>query len=244
MPRRSIPALVLSALLLPMSALAGSVYLNGVRIDGVTNQKFEKVASVRIDEKGNVYIDAPAYAVKLVNAPAAPAPAPVATAPALAPAPAPVAPAAPPPAPAVAAPAPAPAVATPAPAPAPVDTAPPRITRRYWLVTEQPAVGMAEYDIDLYVNSRWVRKLRSAEDQVITEITHLLQPGKNAVLMMAHKVASGSRRSESPQHVFKVIIGEGNEGGGNVMIDNPLIRYQRTAAETEDQSEEFTLTTR
>ncbi|OJT26484.1 hypothetical protein BO221_00070 [Archangium sp. Cb G35] len=240
MPRRSIPALVLSALLLPVSALAGSVFLNGVRIDGVTNQKFEKVASVRIDDKGNVHIDAPAYAVKLVNAPAAPAP--VAAAPA--PAPAPVAPATPPPAPATAAPAPAPAVAAPAPAPAPVDTAPARITRRYWLVTEQPVVGMAEYDVDLYVNSRWVRKLRSAEDQVIAEITRELQPGKNTLLMIARKVAAGSRRSESPQHVFKVIIGEGNEGGGNVMIDNPLIRYQRTAAETEDLSEEFTLITR
>ncbi|HYO73773.1 MAG TPA: hypothetical protein VEU33_47680 [Archangium sp.] len=246
MPRRFIPAFVLSALLLPFSAFAGSVFLNGVRIDGVTNQKFEKVASVRIDDKGNVYIDAPAYAVKLVNAPAAPAPAPVAAAPAPAPAPDPVAPApAPAPAPvAPAAPAPAPAVATPAPAPAPVDTAPARITRRYWLVTEQSAVGMSEYDIDLYVNSRWVRKLRNGEEQVITELTRELQPGKNTVLMMARKVAAGSRRSESPQHVFKVIIGEGNEGGGNVMIDNPLIRYQRTAAETEDQSEEFTLITR
>lgn len=237
MPRHSIPALVLSALLLPLSALAGSVFLNGVRIDGVTNQKFEKVASVRIDDKGNVYIDAPAYAVKLVNAPPAPAPAPAVAAPAPAPppAPAPVAPAAP---------APAPVVAAPAPAPAPVDTAPARITRRYWLVTEQSAVGMSEYDIDLYVNSRWVRKLRNGEDQVISEITRELQPGKNTVLMIAHKVAGGSRRSESPQHVFKVIIGEGNEGGGNVMIDNPLIRFQRTAAETEGLSEEFTLTTR
>jgi len=239
MPRHSIPALVLSALLLPLSALAGSVFLNGVRIDGVTNQKFEKVASVRIDDQGNVYIDAPAYAVKLVNAPPAPAPAPAVAAPAPAPvptpAPAPVAPAAP---------APAPVVAAPAPAPAPVDPAPARITRRYWLVTEQSAVGMPEYDIDLYVNSRWVRKLRNGEDQVISEITRELQPGKNTVLMIAHKVAGGSRRSESPQHVFKVIIGEGNEGGGNVMIDNPLIRFQRTAAETEDLSEEFTLTTR
>ncbi len=242
MPRCSIPALVLSVLLLPVSAFAGSVFLNGVPIDGVTNQKFEKVSSVRIDDKGNVHIDAPAYAVKLVNAPPAPASAPVAKAPA--PAPAPVAPAAPVPAPAVAAPAPAPAVAAPAPAPAPVDSAPARITRRYWLVTEQSAVGMSEYDIDLYVNSRWVRKLRNGEDQVIAEITRELQPGKNTVLMMAHKVAGGSRRSESPQHVFKVIIGEGNEGGGNVMIDKPLIRFQRTAAETEDQSEEFTLTTR
>ncbi|MFY0523742.1 hypothetical protein ACN28I_11370 [Archangium gephyra] len=166
MPRRSIPALILSALLLPVSALAGSVFLNGVRIDGVTNQKFEKVGSVRIDDKGNVYIDAPAYAVKLVNAPPAPAPAPAVAAPAPAPTPAPApAPVAP------AAPAPAPAVAAPAPAPAPVYTAPARITRRYWLVTEQSAVGMSEYDIDLYVNSRWVRKLRNGEEQVISEIT-------------------------------------------------------------------------
>ncbi|QRK07562.1 hypothetical protein JQX13_47450 [Archangium violaceum] len=227
--RRVIPALALTALL-PVSALAGSVYLNGVRIDGVSNQKFEKVTAVRIDEQGNVHIEAPAYAVKVVNAPP-PAPVPAK--------PAPVTPAP------VASPAPAP-VATPAPAraPAPVATAPARITRRYWLATEQSAPGMTEYDIDLFINSRWVRKLRNGEEQVITELTRYLQPGKNTVTMMAHKVAAGSRRSESPQHVFKVIIGEGNEGGGNVMIDNPLIRFQRTAAETEDMSEEFTLTTR
>lgn len=212
--------LALSLVLLPASALAGSVFLNGVRIDGVTNQKFEKVTSVRIDEQGNVHIDAPAYAVKVVDTPSpAPAPAPAAT-----------------PAPAVAAP--------PAPAPAPVATAPARITRRYWLATEQSVPGMTEYDIDLYINSKWVRKLRNGEQQVIQEITRYLQPGNNTVLLMAHKVASGSRRSEAPEHVFKVILGEGNEGGGTVMIDNPLIRFQRTAAEGEDVSEEFTLTTR
>ena len=230
MPRHSIPALVLSA-------LAGSVFLNGVRIDGVTNQKFEKVASVRIDDQGNVYIDAPAYAVKLVNAPPAPAPAPAMAAPA----PAPVLPPAPAP---VAPPAPAPAVAAPAPAPAPVDTAPARISKRYWLTTEQSVPGMTGYDIDLYINSQWVRKLRNGEEQVITEVTRHLQPGANTVLLMARKVAADTRRSESPQHVFKVILGEGNEGGGTVMIDNPLIRFQRTAAEAEDVSEEFTLSTR
>ncbi|WP_257459041.1 hypothetical protein [Archangium lipolyticum] len=234
--RRSTLALAL-AVLLPASALAGSVYLNGVRIDGVTNQKFDKPTSVRIDEKGDVYIEAPGYAVKLVNAP------PSTPAPAAAPPPATA------PAPAASAKAPAPATApaaTPAPASpvTPADTAPARITRRYWLATEQSVPGMTEYDIDLYINSRWVRKLRNNEDQVITEITRSLLPGKNTVLLMAHKVAGSSRRSQSAQHVFKVIIGEGNEGGGNVMIDNPLIRFQRTAADGEDVSEEFTLTTR
>jgi hypothetical protein len=231
--RRSILALCLA--LLPTSALAGSVYLNGVLIDGVTNQSFVKVSSVRIDGQGNVHIDAPAYAVKVANAPApAPAPAPVA-------APAPAAAPAPTPAPVATAPAPAPAVA---PAPAPVATAPARISKRYWLTTEQSVPGMTGYDIDLYINSQWVRKLRNGEEQVITEVTRHLQPGANTVLLMARKVAADTRRSESPQHVFKVILGEGNEGGGTVMIDNPLIRFQRTAAEAEDVSEEFTLSTR
>ncbi|MFP2907219.1 hypothetical protein ACLESD_19650, partial [Pyxidicoccus sp. 3LFB2] len=65
--------------LLPTGALAGSVYLNGVKIDGVTNQKFEK-ATVRIDEAGNVFIDAPGYAARVTTvtptAPAAPTPPP------------------------------------------------------------------------------------------------------------------------------------------------------------------------
>lgn len=230
MHRLKLPAalFVLTSLMAPAMALAASVYLNGVRIDGVTNQKFEK-ATVRIDEKGDVHIHAPGYAVRVETAPA------------------PVAPVAPPPAPAAAAPAPAapPAAAAPAaPSPAPAPEAPPTLTRRYWLVTEQSVPGMAEYDIDLYINSRWIRKLRNNEEQIITEITRHLQPGKNTVLFSAHKVVVGSPKSYSPQHYFKVIIGEGNVGGDNVMIDNPIIRFQRTAADTKNVSEEFTLTTR
>jgi hypothetical protein len=227
---------VLAAVLAPASALAATVYLNGVRLDGVTNQKFEK-ATVRIDEFGNVLIEAPGYAARVMSAPPAPA-APAATpqpGPAATPAPAtaPAAPAQPPQAAAPAAPA----------APA-AEEVPDRITRRYWLVTEQNVPGMTEYEIDVYVNSKWIRKLRNNEEQVVLEVTRHLQPGKNTVLFTAHKTAVDSRRSLSASHVFKVIIGEGNVGGDNVMIDNKLVQFQRTAADTQDVSEEFTLTTR
>ena len=235
--------------LAPAGALAASVYLNGVKIDGVTNTKFEK-ATVRIDEAGNVFIDAPGYAARVTTvAPPAPAAAPVATAP-TAPATAPVAP---PPASAPVAPPPAAAVpvaGTPAPNSATVPAvatapgAPTHITQRYWLVTEQPVPGMAEYDIDVFVNSTWLRKLRGNEDQVVMDITRHLQPGANNVTLIARKNVAGTRRSNSPQHVFRVIIGEGNEGGGNVMIDNPLIRFHKTAADTQDATQEYTLTTR
>lgn len=227
------PALVLASALLPAMAFAGSVYLNGVRIDGVTNQTFEK-ATVRIDEFGNVLIEAPGYAARVVSAPP---PATSTQAPAH-------------PATSTQAPAPAEAPAPPQ-ATAPVVTEKPaeeeepaRITRRYWLVTEQSVPGMTEYDIDVYVNSKWVRKLRNNEDQVVTELTRHLLPGQNTILFTARKAVGSTRRSLSPSHVFKVIIGEGNMGGGNLMIDNPLVRFQRTAADTQDVSEEFTLTTR
>jgi hypothetical protein len=221
-------ALLLAAALMPASVLASSVYLNGVKIDGVTNQKFEK-ATVRIDEKGDVLIDAPAYSVRVVSQPAA------------TPAPATPTPPASTPAPATQAPATAPAASA---APSTEDV-PERMTRRYWLVTEQSTPGMTDYDIDIYVNSKWIKKLRNNEEQVVSEITRHLQPGKNTVLLSAHKLATGdSRRSASPSNYFKVIVGEGNVGGDNVMIDTPLIRFQRTAADTQDVSEEFTLTTR
>lgn len=217
----------LAVMMAPVTALAASVYLNGVRIDGVTNQKFEK-ATVRIDEKGDVHINAPGYAVRVETA-SAPQAAPVT----------------PPPVPAAPAPAaPAPATAAPAASAPAAPDAPPTLTRRYWLVTEQAVPGMSEYDIDLYINSKWIRKLRNNEEQIITEITRHLQPGKNTVLLSPHKVVVGDRKSYSPQHYFKVIIGEGNVGGDNVMIDNPIIKFQRTAADTKDVSEEFILTTR
>jgi hypothetical protein len=219
----------------PLTSLAGSVYLNGVLIDGVTNQKFEK-ATVRIDESGNIHIEAPGYAARVTTTTTPPAtpPSPASPAPAAAANGSATSPQAPP--------APVPQDAAPAPAAKPA--APARITQRYFLVTEQTVPGMAEYDIDVYVNSTWLRKLRGNEDQVVADITRHLKPGDNVVTLMAKKTSSGPRRSDSPKHVFRVIIGEGNEGGGNVMIDNPLIRFQTTAAETQDATQEFTLTTR
>lgn len=47
-------------------ALATDVYVNGTNIEGLTNHAFQKV-NVRIDEKGDVHIDAPGYQVKRVT---------------------------------------------------------------------------------------------------------------------------------------------------------------------------------
>lgn len=58
--------LFLAIALVAVSAPAADVYVNGTNVEGLTGQTFEKV-NVRIDEKGDVYIDAPGYTVKRVT---------------------------------------------------------------------------------------------------------------------------------------------------------------------------------
>jgi hypothetical protein len=133
----------------------------------------------------------------------------------------------------------------PAPTPAPAATpAPTRITKRYWLVSQQSVPGMTEFDIDVYINAKWLMTLRNSSDQEVLDITRQLVPGRNTVTFEAKKLATGPRKSFSVEHAFTVVVGEGNEGGDNVMIDNPLVTFKRTAADTESVSKEFSFNTR
>ena len=103
---------------------------------------------------------------------------------------------------------------------------------------------MTDFDIDVYVNSKWIRKLKNHEEQIYTEVTKYLTPGKNTVLLAAKKIPGTSRSSYSPSHTFRVIVGEGNIGGDNVMIDRPVVDWKVSAADEDDASKEFTFTTR
>jgi hypothetical protein len=193
-------------LLLPLLA---SIFLNGVNIDGVRSQSFEKCKTVRIDDKGHVHLDCPAYQVE-----------------------------APPGQPTQ------PGASGGTPAAAAAAAAPAAITKRYWLVTETTEAGAAQYDIDVFVNSKWVRKVKAADSQVVMEITKLLSPGANKVLFAATKHMEAGRKSSAASAFVKVIVGEGDSSGGQVMIDNSLFEYRRTAAETENVNDEYTITAR
>ncbi len=196
----SLAALVgVPLLLLAPAVWAADVFINGTPVDGLANQKFEKV-NVQLDDKGNVHIDAPGYTVKRVTV---------------------------------------------APDPGTV-TSEGLISKRYFVVTEQSPLGATEYDVDFYLNGKLVRTMKSGDDQLINEITKQLKPGKNQVLLAAKKKVSNpdSPRSTSKAHVFRVIIGEGKSTPEQVVIEKPIITFTRTAAEQNDITQEFTLTTR
>ena len=200
---------------LPMLPLLASIFLNGVNIDGVRGQTFEKCRTVRVDDRGDVHLDCPGYQVEGAAAAPGAKGAPAAAAPAAQPA-----------------------------APAAAPATPGVITKRYFLVTEQNEQGAAQYDLDLFINSKWVRKFRAGEDQVVMELTKLLQPGTNKLIFAATKHLESGRRSASPSTFIRVVVGEGESGGGNVMIDNPLLECKRTAAEIDNVNEEFTIQAR
>ncbi|MFO0598603.1 MAG: hypothetical protein U0228_25070 [Myxococcaceae bacterium] len=186
-------ALLLVAIAVPV--FAAEVYVNGVNVDGLTNHTFEKV-TVRLDEKGNVQIDAPGYSVKKVN----------------------------------------------------IGPEKPEgvITARYFLVTEQSPPGMTEYEIDLFLNGKFFRTLKNGEEQLVTDITKSLKPGKNQVIVQAKKRYADPMvpKSSSRNHVFRVIIGEGASVQDQVTIEKQVVTFTRTAADTNDTTQEFTFNTR
>ncbi len=180
-------------------ARAADVYVNGVNVDGLANQQFDKV-NVRLDDKGNVHIDAPGYSVKRVTVgPTAESVREEGV-----------------------------------------------ISKKYFLVTESNPQGAAEYEVDFFLNGKFIRTIRSADEQLISEITKQLKPGKNQVILQAKKKLANpdEPKSTSKAHVFRVILGEGKSTAEQVVIEKPLITFTRTAADQNDLTQEFTLTTR
>lgn len=193
--------LTMAVVLAASPAYAAKVFLNGVPVDGLANQKFTN-ATVSLDADGNVHIDAPGIEVKAMTVGGDTAK---------------------------------PASATAA--------APAKPAKHYFLVPQQVAQGMAGYDVDVWVNGQYITKFRNDEQPNPLEVTKYCVGGNNKVTFTAHK-SKGERKSFSPSHTTTVMVGEGMAGGDQVVIDNPLLTFKRTAADTDDVTEEFTFTAR
>ncbi|MDI7266888.1 MAG: hypothetical protein QME96_02710 [Myxococcota bacterium] len=235
------------------AARAGKVFINGVEVTGIANQRFENV-TVRFDAQGNIHVDAPGYRVQLLDgtgrggAPPAPT-TPVysdsgrviytepssfnrpltattsTTVATVAPAP-PTAPAAP--AQAVVAPPPAPQRSGPAP------------TKRYFLITQGSGGAAVAETIRVNINGLLAREIDSAGTQVIVDVTDRINLGPNSVTIMSTKKPGYAPGSSSS--TFQVIVGEGRvEAGGRVVIDVPVVTYTRTAADAAAESRTYTL---
>jgi hypothetical protein len=98
-----------------------------------------------------------------------------------------------------------------------------------------------QYDVDVFVNGAFVKKVRSTEDPTVLEITRWIEPGANQVRMVAVKNIPEQRASMSPADTMDILVGAGNLGGATVNIERVLATFTRTAAETDPVTEEFSV---
>jgi len=115
------------------------------------------------------------------------------------------------------------------------------ISKHYWLAAERRQGKGAGYDVDLFVNDKWVRKVKSSEDQIVTEITDALNPGTNSLKIVAQK---SKTVQGDPGGTLSLIIGEGISGNNSLVIERPIVEYKRTAEETEPFVNEYTMEAR
>jgi hypothetical protein len=112
------------------------------------------------------------------------------------------------------------------------------IEKRYWLISKQPRTGMAQYEVDVFLNGKLVKRVRSADDPVVLEITKHVKPGDNRVQLVARKAMGDRRLSSSPTDTLEIVLGEGTVSGGTISITRPVVQYTRTAQETRSYSDE------
>jgi hypothetical protein len=222
---RQLGTLIAAAVACVAAPAWAAVYLNGVNIDGVTGQRFDN-CTVVIDDRGNVRIEAKGYAVKVDGADSGASSGTQGGA--------------------GSAPATPPTTGLPPNGYGPPTSGPGygRLTRRYFLVAEQSVEGGAQYEIDVFVNAQWIRKITGTEGALPIEVTKYFRPGQNRVFLAAKKAIIGDRRYYTRDVWMKVVIGEGNVGGDHVMIDAPLVVMTRTAADLDDRNEEFVVEAR
>lgn len=137
----------------------------------------------------------------------------------------------------------APGAAPPTP-PKPATPALEPVTKQYFLVSDMSTPAHAQFDVDIFINQVWVKRINATDDQVIVDISKHLHKGKNTIHFTATKNIKEGRKSVSPSHYLKLHVGEGSVSGNNVMIDNPLIEYTRTAAEAGTFDDDLVITGR
>lgn len=206
---RCVAALGLVTLLAGV-AQAGQASINGVSIgrielsvEGLEGQRFEKCSVVRIESGGHLRIECPGYDLRPEgrqgrsrnDGPAETRRTGRTADPAAA------APADPPPGPAAAA----------------ARPAAPRLAQRYWFIAHPSEPGTFPYDVELYVNGRFVRRFRSEESTTELELTSKLVPGVNKLLL----APSRNQRSLRPGQSFAFVVrsGETASASPDALVD-------------------------
>ncbi|MBU49234.1 MAG: hypothetical protein CL920_11105 [Deltaproteobacteria bacterium] len=148
---------LLCVVLLPVASFARNIYLNGVRINGITNQTFTNV-KVKVDAKGDVYIYGSQYKVQKKGAKTPPPPPTTPT-----------------------------KTGTVAKKVTPPVTLLPRPSKKYVAVVQRSGTKASGYSLKIIVNGKVARKVSLLAPQDVFDLTPYVKKGVNKVAIEAYK---------------------------------------------------------
>jgi len=112
---------------------------------------------------------------------------------------------------------------------------------RYFVAHTRSKEGSTQYDVEVWVNGKRARSLRSDDEDAVVEITRFLRAGRNQVKIVAVKNLgkAGKRRSFSPEHKAGIVIGEGTVGDGVVTLRKTVAQWECNASQSGKLAETY-----
>lgn len=120
----------------------------------------------------------------------------------------------------------------------------PALTQRYWMVFQTNKPGKVQYTFEVHINGKLAVRADGKRRQMVEDVSKLLMPGTNTVVVTAIKDLSGGRQSLSPDDTFSLLLGEGSGAGDQLTIDKTLFRYERFASQVDNHTQTFTVKAR
>lgn len=104
--------------------------------------------------------------------------------------------------------------------------------KRYLLLTQFSQVR-ADYDIDIWINKKFYKRVLAHADQVADDITQLLVPGANKIAVQATKTTAYGAIPPPADAFVELLVGEGERSGPQVKMNKVLVSFRRTGDETQ-----------
>jgi len=126
-----------------------------------------------------------------------------------------------------------------------ITATPGKLSKSYFLVSEESRRGATRYEVAVYVNGKRVTTIRSNADPAAIDITRFVKPGKNEVRFFATKKKSAKpRKKSSPAAYLEIQVGEGRARADTVTLTKTLLQYKRSASESSTYDHTYRFTAR
>lgn len=103
---------------------------------------------------------------------------------------------------------------------------------RWWLVTDDAA--SAGHLVEVWINGRKARLVRSGDPQLILDIAPWLAVGSNTIEMKARSASPGG----GPLYLY---VGRGDNASGTVVLDHPDVQFGLGASREGLTTKQFTV---